>query len=172
MMEGDLKEWMRHLYAYLELKHPLLENYNSDVISPLDSMKAAVCDILNLFIQINDEDFEEYVEPFVQAVSRLLSTITLHPCQVFFLQHLLKDRLSTGQARDCCHQFLDGRCERTSYQRLSPRKRPSAYLYSRNYSQSQTETRRFRTLRKQWIGIHSVTFHPRSAKMQLLCFQT
>lgn len=81
-MEADLKEWMRHLFAYLEFKSPLLSDVNTDVITPLDAMKAAVCDILNLFIQINEEDFEEYVEQFVGSVWKVLSTITLHVGQV------------------------------------------------------------------------------------------
>ena len=81
-MEADLKEWMRHLFAYLELKSPLIPEAAADVISPLDATKAAVCEILNLFIQVNEEDFEEYVEQFVASVWKVLSAITLHPAQV------------------------------------------------------------------------------------------
>lgn len=81
-MEADLKEWMRHLFVYLEFKNPLLGEVVTEMISPLDAMKAAVCDILNLFIQINEEDFEQYVEQFVGSVWKVLSTVTLYPAQV------------------------------------------------------------------------------------------
>ena len=81
-MEVDLKEWMRHLFTYLEFKSPASNDTRGDTISPLDDMKAAVCDILNLFIQINEEEFEEYCEQFVGIVWTVLSNITLNPAQV------------------------------------------------------------------------------------------
>ena len=81
-MDADLKEWMRHFFSYLEFKSPLLGTVTGDQLSPLDAMKAAVCDILNLFIQINEEDFEQYVDQFVGSVWSVLSTISLNPGQV------------------------------------------------------------------------------------------
>lgn len=81
IMEPDLKEWMRNLFNYLEFSHELLEAVDPEKITPLDSMKAAVCEILNVFIQVNEEDFEEYLEQFVSCVWTVLSKVTIHPSQ-------------------------------------------------------------------------------------------
>eukprot|EP00210_Caulerpa_lentillifera_P007259 g6945.t1 len=81
IMEPDLKEWMRSLFNYLEFSPELLVKVDRENISPLDSMKAAVCEILNVFIQVNEEDFEEYLEQFVSCVWNVLSKVTIHPCQ-------------------------------------------------------------------------------------------
>jgi len=80
-MDADLKEWMRHLFSYLEFTSPLMTDQNRETMNSIDAMKAAVCEILYLFIQINEDDFEQYVEQFVATVWKVLNGISLHPAQ-------------------------------------------------------------------------------------------
>ena len=48
----------------------------------MDAVKAAACENLYLFIQINEDEFEKYLKTFAQDVWTELTKVSLNPSQV------------------------------------------------------------------------------------------
>ena len=81
--ENTLQQWMEQFHTLLVFSCPaLLASGAADVESPLDAVKAAVCQNINLFISMNEEEFAPFLPQFVQAVWTQLVTVSLNPGQV------------------------------------------------------------------------------------------
>ena len=81
-MEDTLGGWMEQFHSLLTYDNAALPESVPDKESVLDAAKAAVCANINLFLELNDEEFAPFVETFVQDVWTQLVTVTLKPAQV------------------------------------------------------------------------------------------
>ena len=77
-----LKAWFDQFHAYLILDSQLAAETDPEKESVLDAVKAAVCQNLNLFIEMNEEEFKEYLQVFVGDVWQLLVSVKVNPGQV------------------------------------------------------------------------------------------
>ncbi|KAK9798958.1 hypothetical protein WJX73_010520 [Symbiochloris irregularis] len=75
--EDTLGQWMAQFHSLLTYNNPALAEKAADKQSCLDASKAAVCANINLFLEINDEEFGAFVETFVRDVWTQLVTVTL-----------------------------------------------------------------------------------------------
>lgn len=80
--EAVLKGWFDQFHAYLILDSRLAAETDPEKESVLDAVKAAVCQNLNLFIEMNEEEFKEYLQVFVGDVWQLLVSVKVNPGQV------------------------------------------------------------------------------------------
>lgn len=74
-MEDTLKGWFAEFHTYLVYDNPALADKDPDKESPIDAVKAAVCQNINLFMEQNEEEFKEYLNTFVQDVWTLLVAV-------------------------------------------------------------------------------------------------
>ena len=74
-MEATLKGWFAEYHTYLTYDNPALADKDPDKQSPLDAVKAAVCQNINLFMEMNEEEFKDYLQTFVQDVWTLLIAV-------------------------------------------------------------------------------------------------
>ena len=74
-MEDTLKGWFAEFHTYLTYDNPALADKDPDKQSPLDAVKAAVCQNINLFMEMNEEEFKDYLQTFVQDVWTLLVAV-------------------------------------------------------------------------------------------------
>ena len=80
--EDTLGRWMAQFHSLLTYDNAALAEPAQDKEGVLDAVKAAVCANINLFLEINDDEFGPFVETFVQDVWTQLVTVTLAPSQV------------------------------------------------------------------------------------------
>ena len=85
--EKTLQQWMEHFNTLLVFSCPALGQTAADVESPLDAVKAAVCQNINLFISKNEEEFAPFLPQFAQAVWTQLVSVSLKPGQVSSSKH-------------------------------------------------------------------------------------
>lgn len=81
-VEDSLKGWMTHFLKLLEYDNPALHVQDPDQETCLDGVKAAVAENLSLFVELNEEEFGEYLQGFVMAVWSQLVKVSLNPGQV------------------------------------------------------------------------------------------
>jgi hypothetical protein len=80
--EAVLDAWMGEFHYYLTYENPsLAEGTDADAESPVDAVKAAVCANINLFMELNEEEFAKYLGTFAQDVWTQLTRVTLRPGQ-------------------------------------------------------------------------------------------
>ena len=93
--EDTIGKWMEQFHSLLTYSNPALAlgERQRDREGPLDAAKAAVCANINLYLEINDEEFGPFVETFVRDVWTQLVTVTLAPGQVGLASGM---QLSTG----------------------------------------------------------------------------
>lgn len=77
-----LDQWMEEFHFYLTYDNPALAEKDADKESVVDAVKAAVCNNINLFIEINEEEFAKYLNTFAQDVWTQLTQVSLNPGQV------------------------------------------------------------------------------------------
>ena len=78
-----LDAWMEEFHFYLTYDNPALaESASADTESPVDAVKAGVCANINLFMELNEEEFAKYLGTFAQDVWTQLTRVTLNPGQV------------------------------------------------------------------------------------------
>ncbi|KAI8101811.1 hypothetical protein M9434_006876 [Picochlorum sp. BPE23] len=70
--EENLKEWMDCIHKLLTLQVPALTMSDPDEESPLDALKSVACECLSLFMEMNEEEFAQYLETFVGDVWKQL----------------------------------------------------------------------------------------------------
>ena len=70
--EETLKEWMDCIHRLLVLNVPCVLSSDPDEQTPLDAAKAIACECLSLFMELNEEEFAEFLETFVGDVWKLL----------------------------------------------------------------------------------------------------
>ena len=74
-VENTLKGWFAEFHTYLTYENPALAEKDPEKESPVDAVKAAVCQNINLFMEMNEEEFKDYLQTFVQDVWTLLTTV-------------------------------------------------------------------------------------------------
>ena len=75
--------WMGEFHNYLAYENAALaaaEGSDADKAGSVDRVKAAICDNVNLYIEKNEEEFQRFLQTFVQDVWTLL-TKTKNPDQ-------------------------------------------------------------------------------------------
>ena len=70
VFEDDMDAWMGAFHGLLAYENPALETAEG---SPADAVKAAICDNVNLYIEKNEEEFQRFLQTFVQDVWTLLT---------------------------------------------------------------------------------------------------
>lgn len=80
--EDTLGAWMAQFHSLLTYSNAALAEPAPDREGTLDAAKASVCANINLFLEINDEEFTPFVETFVQDVWMQLVNVSLAPGQV------------------------------------------------------------------------------------------
>ena len=86
-----LDKWMAEFHYLLTYSNTALAESDVEKESVVDAVKAAVCENINLFIQINEDEFEKYLKTFAQDVWTQLSAVSLNPGQVGPVSHMLED---------------------------------------------------------------------------------
>ena len=95
---------MLHFHTLLTTDNKLLETDSDDEPGPLELVKAQICEIVAMFAQKYDEDFESFLQNFVQSIWTLLVTTDTKQ------KH---DLLVSGAL-----EFLASVCERPSYKAI------------------------------------------------------
>merc|ERR1712000_160408 len=63
------------LHKYLTYKNPLMDTDDDTETSIVDSAKAGICELLELYTMKFDEDFSKYCQPFITSAWDLLSNV-------------------------------------------------------------------------------------------------
>ncbi|KAK9829548.1 hypothetical protein WJX72_006417 [[Myrmecia] bisecta] len=79
--ENTLDDWMAEFHTYLTYANPALAESDPEKESIVDAVKSAVCQNINLFMEMNEEEFAKFLGTFVQAVWMQLINVTLQPSQ-------------------------------------------------------------------------------------------
>ncbi|KAI9158678.1 Importin alpha re-exporter [Paramyrothecium foliicola] len=74
IFEENLGSISELLHKYLAYANPLLETDDDAEASILDTVKADICELLELYTVKFDEDFNKYCQPFITSAWNLLST--------------------------------------------------------------------------------------------------
>lgn len=74
--EDHMKEWMGEFKKYLTTRYPALEEGGGDGLAVVDELRAAVCENISLYIEKNEEEFQEYLNDFALAVWSLLGSVS------------------------------------------------------------------------------------------------
>ena len=83
--ERTLKDWMTLFNFYLTYDNPALASSDVDKETSVDAVKAAVCQNINLFIALNEEEFDAFLNTFATAVWTELTKVSTRPGQVQLL---------------------------------------------------------------------------------------
>ena len=81
-VENTLKGWFAEFHTYLTYENPALAEQDPEKESSVEAVKAAVCQNINLFMEMNEEEFKDYLQTFVQDVWTLLTTVKQNVGQV------------------------------------------------------------------------------------------
>jgi exportin-2 (importin alpha re-exporter) len=92
--ENVLDVWMEEFHFYLTYDNPALAEKDAEKESIVDAVKAAVCQNINLFMEMNEEEFAKYLPTFAQDVWTQLTRMTLNPGQVCYASSGIFWRLS------------------------------------------------------------------------------
>ncbi|KNC97042.1 importin-alpha export receptor [Spizellomyces punctatus DAOM BR117] len=76
--EDNQAQFMALFQKYLTYKNPLLETTDEDEAGPLEKLKAAICENLDLYAKKYEEEFT-HLPAFVETVWNLLTTTGLEP---------------------------------------------------------------------------------------------
>nr|XP_036579148.1 chromosome segregation protein [Colletotrichum truncatum]KAF6786634.1 chromosome segregation protein [Colletotrichum truncatum] len=75
IFEEHLASISELLHKYLNYSNPILETDDDTEASVVDTVKADICEALELYTLKYDEDFSKYTEPFITNAWNLLSSI-------------------------------------------------------------------------------------------------
>ncbi|KAJ6438573.1 chromosome segregation protein Cse1 [Purpureocillium lavendulum] len=75
IFDENLKSIATLLHKYLDYSNPVLQTDDDTETSIVDTVKADICELLELFTTKYDEDWAKYCEPFITSAWNLLSTI-------------------------------------------------------------------------------------------------
>ncbi|KAG6001996.1 hypothetical protein E4U54_000965 [Claviceps lovelessii] len=75
IFEENLGSISELLHKYLTYSNPLLVTDDDDETGIVDTVKAGICELLNLYTIKYDEDFSKYVQPFITSAWNLLTTM-------------------------------------------------------------------------------------------------
>ncbi|KAF4978128.1 hypothetical protein FZEAL_5460 [Fusarium zealandicum] len=74
IFEENLASISELMHKYLTYSNPLLETDDETETSIVDTVKADICEVLELFTVKFDEDFSKYCQPFIEKAWNLLSS--------------------------------------------------------------------------------------------------
>lgn len=74
--ENHMKEWMGEFRTYLTTPYAVLEDAERDKEGIVDQLRAAICENINLYMEKNEEEFQEYLKDFASAVWSLLMNVS------------------------------------------------------------------------------------------------
>ena len=78
--EDNISNWMAEFARYLAYKNPLLEDSSEEnEPGPIDKLKTAVLDNLNLYATKYEEEFDPFLKQFTQLVWQLLMEVGSQP---------------------------------------------------------------------------------------------
>lgn len=78
--EDNINNWMSEFAKYLVYKNPVLEDSNEEAEpGPIDKLKTAILDNLNLYATKYEEEFDPYLQQFTQLVWKLLMEVGPQP---------------------------------------------------------------------------------------------
>jgi len=103
-MEDTLTRWFAEFHTFLVYDNPALADNDPDKESSIDAVKAAVCQNINLFMEMNEEEFKDYLQTFVQDVWTLLVAVKQGSGQVLpFSVFLISCKICTDAVSlKCC----------------------------------------------------------------------
>jgi exportin-2 (importin alpha re-exporter) len=110
VFEDNMDAWMGEFHNYLGYENPALaaleNNKDREKAGVVDSVKAAICDNVNLYIEKNEEEFQRFLQTFVQDVWTLLTKTGLEPNK----DHLVTSgvRFLTTVANSVHHSLFAG----------------------------------------------------------------
>ncbi|RYP63208.1 hypothetical protein DL771_009382 [Monosporascus sp. 5C6A] len=73
--ESSLEQISTLLHKYLTYQNPLLETDDDSEAGIIETVKADICEVLELYVTKYDEDFNRYTQVFISSAWNLLSTI-------------------------------------------------------------------------------------------------
>ena len=82
VFEDNMDAWMGEFHKFLCYDNPQLaavDNKDREKAGAVDQVKAAICDNVNLYIEKNEEEFQRFLQTFVQDVWTLLTKTGLEP---------------------------------------------------------------------------------------------
>lgn len=79
LFEDNMEPFMNVFGKYLTSAYPALEQGGGDGLALVDNLRAAICEILTLYVERTEEPFERYVGEFEKAVRSLLVTVSASP---------------------------------------------------------------------------------------------
>ena len=75
IFDDNLSSISELLHKYLTYKNPLMDTDDDAETSIVDSAKAGICELLELYTMKFDEDFSKYCQPFITSAWDLLSNV-------------------------------------------------------------------------------------------------
>lgn len=73
---------MGEFHYYLQYEHPALVEFDPDKESVLDGVKSAICTNVDMFLEINEDEFAKFLQAFATDAWSLLVKVSLKPGQV------------------------------------------------------------------------------------------
>lgn len=91
LIESQLDAWMAEFHTLLSYENPsLTDDKDTEKESPVDALRSAVCQNINLFMETNEEEFQKYLSAFVSDVWQLLMKVSLRPGQDALVMNAIK----------------------------------------------------------------------------------
>eukprot|EP00475_Leptophrys_vorax_P017510 TRINITY_DN24152_c0_g1_i1.p1 TRINITY_DN24152_c0_g1~~TRINITY_DN24152_c0_g1_i1.p1 ORF type:complete len:984 (-),score=244.54 TRINITY_DN24152_c0_g1_i1:24-2912(-) len=78
VFEDALKEWMPRFMKLLELENKILPAKNQTA-GPLEKLQSVICEIVSLYSSKYEEEFEDFIQGFVNAVWQLVTRLNESP---------------------------------------------------------------------------------------------
>lgn len=88
--EDNLAIWMPNFLQILTIENNLLETDSEDEVGLLQQVKSEICDIISMYAQKYDEEFENYTCSFVDAVWKLLISSGQEPKYDLLISNAIK----------------------------------------------------------------------------------
>lgn len=79
--EAELGYWMDEMHGLLTYEQPALDESDPDKESVLDSVKCAVCQTVDLLLEIDEDTFRPHLERFASSVWQVLMKVSHRPGQ-------------------------------------------------------------------------------------------
>ncbi|KAL2760471.1 hypothetical protein ACRALDRAFT_1073692 [Sodiomyces alcalophilus JCM 7366] len=77
IFETHLSSLSELLHKYLTYSNPILDTDDDTEVSVVDTVKADICEVLELYVMKYDDDFAPYTQPFITSAWNLLSSVGL-----------------------------------------------------------------------------------------------
>lgn len=88
--EDNLAIWMPNFLQLLSIENKALETDSDDEVGLLQQVKSEICDIISMYAQKYHEEFESYLQSFVEAVWKLLVSSGQEPKYDILISNAIK----------------------------------------------------------------------------------